>query len=230
MPERIVFAHERTKEFLKAAIKEGAFRLQYDPFNPQEIEREVRRNNILGSFYMSNATLEQLGHIYGQNTQRRWILPEAIRQTINRRMRRAWEDSPNLQSQFPWEEIPIGKPREAAEKVQELSFRQDIERRLQEAKNYPDYQRVLDELSESSVSTFLRGGEHLLITVGSLMPRKGIPRNRQSLIEKLHAAEIAARKVVIGTQTKRDKRYPQAAVVIFTKDKEEAMNILKPTE
>lgn len=230
MPERTIFAHERTKEFLKAATKEGVFRLQYDPFNPREIEREVRRNNILGSFYMSSATLEQLGHIYGQYTQRRWILPEAIRQTINRRMRRAWEDPPNLQSQFPWEEIPIGKPREAAEKVQELSFRQDMERRLQEAKDYPDHQRVLDELLEGSVSTFLRGREPLLITVGSLMPRKGLPRNRQSLIEKLQAAEIAARKAVIGTQIQKGKRYPQAAVVLFTKDKEEAMNILRPSE
>lgn len=107
------YTHEETQAFLKERIAAGAFLIPGELRKTKEGAHLAKANNILGSYYMTPATQEQIGRVYpskkGQEATRRHR--ENIRQIIQNRMRIIWEQSPKvIQDAFPWETLPLGKP------------------------------------------------------------------------------------------------------------------------
>lgn len=101
-PERKIYAHPKTHEFLKAAMADGAHQK-----NPPGVPEAawVRQRNMVGSYYAFPATLEKLGDVHGGITR------ERVRNIIIQGVRHLWQNSSGkTRRRFPFSEIKIGKP------------------------------------------------------------------------------------------------------------------------
>lgn len=98
-PEGLVFTVPRMREFLKAAISEGAH--LKTPSNTDE-ETWVRDRNIAGIFFLSGARKTDLAKIYGLNRERvRQIIFEVTGNLFG-------NSTPSTRSLFPFEQLPQG--------------------------------------------------------------------------------------------------------------------------
>ena len=105
------YAHTITRAFLTAAIEAGAFTIPEHLRHTRKGLYLAKANNILGAYYMSPATYFDVGSIYGGITKDKLIhVPESIRDIIENRMRQVWEANPQLQEEFPWDSLVLGKP------------------------------------------------------------------------------------------------------------------------
>lgn len=108
---RWVETPEETRNFLKAAIAEGAHLI----VSPRISEdRWIRSRNIIGSYYGSIASLEDLGNNY-KVTRHGIITPvskQAIEQTLTKGMRLLWDNcSDETKQRLPFDQIPLYKPK-----------------------------------------------------------------------------------------------------------------------
>ncbi len=97
-----IYAYPRTRQFLLLAIAENAH-LQ----KPAKVTADawVRQRNMIGSYFASHSTLQELADIHGAVTN------EAIRQIIQRGMDHLWMNcSSETQQLFPFASIPLNKP------------------------------------------------------------------------------------------------------------------------
>lgn len=104
-----IFAYPRTRQFIQAAIAEGAHLK-----NPVRVGEDawIRQRNMVGAYFASDATLEGLASVMGRITR------ERVRQIIKRGMANLWKmSSPDLQQKFPLDSIPLDKPRSLADRV-----------------------------------------------------------------------------------------------------------------
>lgn len=108
------YADERTRAFLIGRIEQRAFRIPEEIRNSRKGDTQVRENNIVGSYYTSDATLEEVGEKYPSLELPFGPLSrERVRQIIKTGMRRIWESAPaQLQAEFPWgkDTLPLRKP------------------------------------------------------------------------------------------------------------------------
>lgn len=96
--------------FLRIALSEGAH-LKPPPGISEE--KFVRRRNIVGSYHGTQATLAEIGEIYG-------LTGEWVRQLDQEGLFYLWQNcSPQTQELFPFSEISRGKPR--SQKTRERS-------------------------------------------------------------------------------------------------------------
>ncbi len=103
---RPTYVHKKTKEFLKVAIEEGAFVIPKAEKDTRLGATLAREHNILGTFYMSDAFQGEVGTIY------KGVTRQAIQQVLGRGMRRVWDScSPQIQEAFPFEDLPLSKPK-----------------------------------------------------------------------------------------------------------------------
>lgn len=93
---------KNTLAFLKAAIAEGAHLKKPDQ-TPEDAW--VRQKNIIGTYFGSPATLEEIGRIYrGTRTM--------VKDTEKRGMRNLWGNcSSETQELFPFQQLALIKPR-----------------------------------------------------------------------------------------------------------------------
>lgn len=102
-----IYTHLGTREFLIAAIAEGAHLKQ--PSVPRRPTEWVRYRNITGAYFLSDAPQRDIATAYARGSTR--LSGERIRQIIEATMRNIHKNcSPELQAQYPFEQIPLKKP------------------------------------------------------------------------------------------------------------------------
>lgn len=126
------FAYQRTREFLQAVISEGGTIIPKDLIDKPEGRIRAREQNLIGSFFSSEATLDDLRQIYRSDAGES-LTRERIRQVIVRGMRRLWENSSDkLKQDFPWNSIPSNKQRSLKVTIRSSGARGDTNFKLME--------------------------------------------------------------------------------------------------
>lgn len=103
-----IYAYPRTRDFLLAAIAEGAHLNPILRRNATE-DTWIRQRNMIGAYFASDATHQSLADIYGVARQR-------IFQIIRHGVVNLWRSSsPELKQLYPFESIPLNKPESLAD-------------------------------------------------------------------------------------------------------------------
>jgi len=100
----------KTQAFLREALAEGAhlkipFWIRHDGYTGHVSEKQwVRQKNIVGIYFGSPASREDIGRSYG-------VTRERISRVIKQGVLHLWQNStPEIQATFPFEELALNKP------------------------------------------------------------------------------------------------------------------------